>query len=66
MRWLELVLGMTNASGPVYLFWSGFFGDLTILALPAVWWLHHNCHEKGCWRVGHPDSDGRVKCRRHG
>ena len=57
-------LGLTNASGPVYLFWSGFFGDVTILAAAVVFIRHHNCHTKGCWRLGH-FHQGSVKCRRH-
>lgn len=46
-----------------YQFWSGIGGDIFLLA-PAAWAWHHNCHVKGCWRVGHV-KDGRPVCRRH-
>jgi hypothetical protein len=63
-------LGLDNASGPQYLWWSGFFADITIFA--AGWSIvrHKNCHEPWCPRVGkfgHVDGDGQrwQYCKRH-
>lgn len=72
--WLMLWSGLTNGSGPQYLFWSGIFADLTIFAAAAVmaWRAVHaaraaNCHTHGCWRVGTHPVDGTPwkTCRRH-
>lgn len=55
-------------SGLGYQFWSGIGSDLseiTLLGMVAGWWFHHNCHERGCWKIGHPDQTGKVVCRRH-
>lgn len=55
-------MGLTNASGPWYLFWSGIFGDVTIFAAVTY---HFNCHVSGCWRMGRlPVGDHKV-CRKH-
>lgn len=52
-----------------YQFWSGIgsdVGELTILTAAVVWVRHHNCHRKGCWRLGHIDSThGHPACRHH-
>jgi len=56
--------GIVNEAGPGYGFWSGFAGDLTIFAAVIGWLWHHNCHVKGCWRLGHP-HEGKVACRKH-
>lgn len=62
-------LGLDNASGPYYLFWSGFGGDL-IGAIPlfgvlAVVWRRVNCHQPGCWRIGLHHHEQTVLCRKH-
>lgn len=62
--WLLHVLGVDDASGSWYLFWSGFFADVTIFAAVGIWLSRHRCHESGCWRLGHP-VNGIVHCRRH-
>ena len=67
-HWLSHHLGMDNASGGYYLFWSGFGSDITEFAL--VGGLvgvarAHNCHVKGCWRIGkHPHGLYKL-CSRH-
>lgn len=62
---LANILGLTNASGPWYLWWSGIFGDASILAVPVILYRKHNCHRPRCWRVGRfPDGPWTV-CRRH-
>lgn len=67
MRWLFHVLGLDDASGGWYLWWSGAAGDLPELAALAIVWRRFNCHKPGCWRVGLHHHDGRtyVTCRRH-
>jgi hypothetical protein len=69
-HWLEHYLGLTTASGPWYSFWSGIgsdFGELTIVAAVVGLYRHHNCHEKGCWRIGKFSVDGTpyTACRKH-
>lgn len=53
-----------------YQFYSGIGSSitewLTVVVAGGVWWRHHNCIEKGCWRKGHPDPEhGHPVCRRH-
>lgn len=52
--------------GAGYQFWSGIGGDVFLLS-PLVLLYHHlNCHEDGCWRLGHTDPEHhRPACRRH-
>jgi hypothetical protein len=62
--------GADNGSGPWYLFWSGFGSDITEFAIVGgilSLYLRHNCHVKGCWRIGrHPIQDTPyIVCGRH-
>lgn len=56
--WLQFlhILGVDNASGQWYLFWSGFVGDVTILfailVAPYIQWKRHMCQVQHCWRFG--------------
>lgn len=53
LHWLAHWLGLLNASGPIYSFWSGFGSDLTEFALlvgAVGLYKHHNCAWKGCPR----------------
>lgn len=65
------VLGIDDASGPWYAFWSGFGSDLTLFTglVAVVWsfWRRHNCHVRGCLRLGrHPvEGTSYVVCRFH-
>lgn len=53
-------------AGRGYQFWSGIGSGSPILAGFAVWAKHHNCHQSGCWRIGHHHPDhGLPVCRRH-
>lgn len=65
--WLAHVLGLDNASGPAYLAWSGFGGDLGYLAIVGTLVHRHNCHVRGCLRIGRHPVAGTdfVVCRRH-
>lgn len=54
-------------SGNGYQFWSGIAGELTLLGAAIAVVKHHNCHVRGCWRVGRHSVDGTPYkvCRRH-
>jgi hypothetical protein len=64
-HWLYVWLGLSNASGSPYLFWSGIFGDASIFAAAVAFLLHSRCHSKGCFRrAKYPDASGTYKvCR---
>lgn len=64
-NWIITFTGSNNVSGAWYGFWSGFAGDLTLFAGIIIWYRHHNCHEDKCLRIGHPDSNGKVVCKKH-
>ena len=44
-------IGVDNASGPWYLFWSGIFGDVAIFAAFVVGLRHMNCIVTGCKKL---------------
>lgn len=66
-HWLAHWLGLNSANGPTYLWWSGFAGDIPLFGGAAVLYRRHNCHAKGCLRIGLHRVDGThlVTCRRH-
>ena len=68
-HWFEVHTGTVNESGPYYGFWSGFGSDIGEATLVVgVWaaWRHHQCHVKGCIRLGRPvDGTPYVACPRH-
>lgn len=64
-HWIAHILGLDNASGPWYLFWSGFFGDITIFGGGILLYFHHNCHEIGCPRWGKHKINGTPFCTKH-
>ena len=62
--------GLTNLSGPWYGLWSGIGSDIGEVALLAGAWAilrRHNCHVRGCWRIGHRPVEHTpyVVCHRH-
>lgn len=61
------VLGVDDPTGRWYAFWSGAAGSLGMLATPVVLLRKHNCHAKGCFRIGrHPvENTQYVLCARH-
>ena len=57
-----------GGNGSHYLFWSGSGSDLaelTLLGAFAGVWHKHNCHTKGCWRIGKHVVEGTPWCNRH-
>ena len=70
LHWLAVHTGTVNEGGPYYGFWSGFGSDLGEIAIIGGLigiYRKHNCHVKGCWRVGRHPVDGTtfVVCRPH-
>lgn len=68
--WLLHVLGVDNLSGRWYGFWSGFgsdVGEAGIVAALAAQVRRHNCHVRGCWRVGRHQvgTTSWIVCGRH-
>lgn len=60
-------LGLTNAGGTPYLFWSGIMGDLGMIGGVAVLWRHLECHADGCHRpaLHHVHGTQFKVCRGH-
>ncbi|MEZ0089919.1 hypothetical protein [Streptacidiphilus sp. EB129] len=62
-------LGLDNASGPPYLWWSGAgadLGELAIIGGLVSIYRRHNCEVHRCWRLGrHATAAGHMVCRRH-
>lgn len=69
LHWLAIHTGTLNEGGPYYAAWSGWVSDIGEVAIiGGVFQLahHHNCHQKGCWRIGrHVTKDGYKLCRTH-
>lgn len=62
------LIGLDSGSGPFYLFWSGFggdFGEVTLLTGVIVMLRTHNCHVKGCWRLGKYSFEHYKLCKKH-
>jgi hypothetical protein len=72
-HWLAHALGIDNGSGPIYLSWSGWAADLTLVSLPfaaLAIFRKHNCAVHRCWRLSHHEITGddgvtRKVCHRH-
>jgi hypothetical protein len=68
-HWFEVHTGTVNESGPYYGFWSGFGSDIgegTLFVGILAIWRHHNCHVKGCARLGRRvDGTPYVACPKH-
>ncbi len=58
-------LGLDNASGAQYLFWSGIFGDVTIFAAGIGLYFHNQCHDETCKRWGRHKVNGSPYCKLH-
>lgn len=61
-------MGLDNASGPAYLFWSGIGSDITEFAILGtiikLYW-QHKCAT--CWRIAHHAVKGTPwkTCHKH-
>lgn len=68
MNWLAHFFGLDNGSGPQYLFWSGIGSDITEVAILGGMiqlYRRHNCHVRGCFRVGMRHYGDALLCKRH-
>lgn len=65
MHWLQHLLGMDNPSGPLYLAWSGWVGDIPLFGGAWVLYRRHNCHEPRCPRIGRHSHGDATYCRHH-
>lgn len=65
MNWLYTWAGLGDPTGPIYSFWSGIFGDLTIFAAAIGFYLHRMCHDSRCHRWGRHTLDGSPYCKKH-
>lgn len=65
MHALAHLLGLDNASGGWYLWWSGFFGDVTVFGAVIAFYLHKNCHSPRCFRIGKHVYEGTPYCTKH-
>jgi hypothetical protein len=65
--WLYHAVRWTWHDPDGYNFISGPLADITLLGGGYAVARHHNCHVKGCLRIGrHPvDGTGYVVCRKH-
>lgn len=60
------ILGLDDASGRFYLFWSGIGADLGLFSTPFVLWFRHTCEIPRCPRLGrHTTAAGARLCRKH-
>lgn len=71
-HWLMVHLseetGTSSSASRSYNFFSGFGSDLgeVTLVVGLVTILQHlNCHQPGCWRLGHPTPKGYKLCKKH-
>lgn len=69
LHWLAVHTGTVNESGPYYGFWSGFGSDIgegSILVGMIAAYRHHNCHVKGCLRLGRQvEGTPYIACPAH-
>jgi hypothetical protein len=69
----HIILNWTGTSAPgneVYNFWSGFGSDIgEVVIIGAIYQVYrkHDCHAKGCWRIGRHVVDGTpyITCKKH-
>jgi hypothetical protein len=68
-QWFLKYSGADLESGTWYGFWSGFGGsipDFLIIGSIITIYRHHNCHVKGCLRLGKPvDGTPYLACPQH-
>jgi hypothetical protein len=68
-HWFLRYTGADAESGTWYGFWSGFGGaipDFLILGSIITVYRHHNCHVKGCWRLGRSvEGTPYIACPMH-
>lgn len=61
---LWYLMGLTDPSGPPYLFWSGIAGHMDMAVFLLVY-RKLNCHEPRCPRLGHHPYEHYQYCKKH-
>jgi hypothetical protein len=71
-HWLAVHSGTDIPNGQYsvyYNFWSGIgsdIGEVVLIGGLVTLVRHHNCHNKGCWRIGlHTTNTGYKLCKTH-
>lgn len=65
MRFLAHIFGIDTQQSYFYDFWSGVATQLATLGAALTYVRKHNCHVRGCPRVGRHSVDGSPFCNRH-
>jgi hypothetical protein len=69
LAWLAYHTGVTSPTNTYTTFWGNFgsdLGEVTLLAALVGGYRHHNCHVKGCLRLGRPvEGTPYVACPKH-
>ena len=65
--WLIHLLGIDTQQSWAYDFWSGVATQLPLpnWIIAIIWYRRHNCHAKGCPRLGKHQHEGTGYCRHH-
>lgn len=62
---LAHIIGTDDATGPWYLFWSGFGGHIPIAAsITIILWRRYTCAAPRCIRIVHAQSEHNY-CHHH-
>lgn len=67
MFWVHIWWITSSATNSFYGIVSGWLGDLGLLVGLVMYYRKHNCHVKGCPRLGkHSVGDGSlIVCKKH-
>ena len=65
IHFLLHVLGIDTQQSYWYDLWSGIGAKIDLLFLGVIYIVHHNCHVKGCWRLGKHVYNGTPYCTKH-
>jgi hypothetical protein len=63
--WLFHITGIDTQQSYFYDFWSGIATQASLLFAGIGYWIHRNCHIKGCWRIGQHSFKHYNLCKKH-
>lgn len=58
-------LGIDTQQSYFYDFWSGIATQASLVFAALVYYMKHNCHRRGCLRIGKHSYNGTPYCSRH-
>jgi len=64
-HWFLHITGIDTQQSPFYDFWSGFGTQISPLVAVFIWYHHHTCHIKGCYRFAKYHVDDYMVCKKH-